>query len=97
MRPARHSWPLVVVVAPRPSSADSRTRPPACPISYAATDAEVVDKHYNGFYVSDPATPGKETALASNPEIGHNLWRLSAELIEEKLGKGALVEWAAQA
>lgn len=62
---------------------------------YAATDDEVIEKKWNGYYLSDPATPGKETAQASDPKLGAALWELSERLTKEIVGEDALNSWSA--
>ncbi|CAK49037.1 uncharacterized protein An09g01150 [Aspergillus niger] len=52
---------------------------------YAATSPEVEEKGWNGYYFSDPAQPGKESAQASDPSLGAALWDLSHRIIKEKL------------
>lgn len=60
---------------------------------YAATDPEVEEKGWNGFYLSDPGKPGKESSQASDPALGAALWELSERLVKEKVGPDALVPW----
>jgi len=60
---------------------------------YAATSPEPLEKGWNGYYFSDPAQPGKETSLASDPYLGTALWELSTRLVQEKVGKDALKPW----
>jgi len=60
---------------------------------YAATSPEVEEKGWNGYYLNDPANPGKESAQASDPALGAALWELSERIIKEKLGEDALVPW----
>jgi len=60
---------------------------------YAATSPEVEEKGWNGFYLTDPGQPGKETAQASDPTLGAALWNLSERLVKDKLGSDALVPW----
>ncbi|KAJ8703451.1 hypothetical protein PTI98_002072 [Pleurotus ostreatus] len=50
---------------------------------------------WQGSYVTDPGTKSNPTAQASNDELANNLWRLSEELIREKLGSDALLKWGA--
>jgi hypothetical protein len=36
---------------------------------------------------------GKESKQASDPALGSALWELSHKIIQEKLGKDALIPW----
>lgn len=47
----------------------------------------------NAFYLTDPATPGKETAQAASPELRDNLWALSEQLIKDKVGTEGVADW----
>lgn len=60
---------------------------------WALTAPEVEEKDMNGYYFSDPGTPGKESAQASDPALGAALWELSHRIVKEKLGEDALVDW----
>ena len=60
---------------------------------YAATSPEVEEKGWNGWYLSDPGQPGKETKQASDPVLGTALWDLSLRIIKDKLGEDALADW----
>jgi len=60
---------------------------------YAATSDEIVEKNWNGWYFSDPGTEGKETAQASDPQLGAALWSLSERIVKEKLGDDAFIPW----
>ena len=61
---------------------------------YAATSPEVEEKGWNGWYLSDPGQPGKETKQASDPALGAALWDLSLRTIKDKVGEDALADWA---
>jgi hypothetical protein len=61
---------------------------------YAATSPEVEEKKWNGYYLSDPGQPGKESKQASDPALGAALWELSERLIKEKVGEDAIVDWS---
>jgi len=61
---------------------------------YAATSPEIEEKGWNGYYFSDPSTPGKESSQASDPTLGAALWDLSERIIKDKLGSDALVDWS---
>lgn len=56
---------------------------------------EIEEKDMNGWYFSDPGQPGKESAQASDPQLGQALWVLSEKLIKVKLGEDALIDWDA--
>ena len=62
---------------------------------YAATSPEVEEKGYNGYYLNDVASPGKETSQANDKFLGVALWELSHRLIREKVGEDAMVSWDA--
>lgn len=62
---------------------------------YAATSPEIEEKGWNGYYLTDPSQPGKESKQASDPALGAALWELSQRLITEKVGPDALVDWNA--
>ncbi|KAH1816550.1 hypothetical protein KXX19_002429 [Aspergillus fumigatus] len=62
---------------------------------YAATSPEIEGKGWNGYYFSDVAQPGKESAQASDPMLGAALWDLSHRLLKEKVGEDGLVDWNA--
>jgi NAD(P)-dependent dehydrogenase (short-subunit alcohol dehydrogenase family) len=62
---------------------------------YAATSPEIEERGWNGYYFSDVAQPGKESAQASDPMLGAALWDLSHRLIKEKVGEDGLVDWNA--
>jgi hypothetical protein len=61
---------------------------------YAALSNEVVEKGWNGYYLSDPATPGKETAQACDANLATALWELSERMVSSRLGTGALEKWS---
>lgn len=65
---------------------------------WALTDPSIEKKDdtgndLNGYYFSDPDTPGKETSQASDPALGKALWELSERLVREKVGKDGLEDW----
>ncbi|KAK3370572.1 hypothetical protein B0H63DRAFT_487257 [Podospora didyma] len=62
---------------------------------WALTSPKIEEQEMNGWYFSDPDTPGKETSQASDPKLGSALWDLSERLIKDKLGDDALVDWNA--
>ncbi|KAK3374274.1 hypothetical protein B0T24DRAFT_667345 [Lasiosphaeria ovina] len=64
---------------------------------WALTSPKIEDENLNGYYFSDPDTPGKETAQASDPALGDALWKLSERLVKDKLGEDALLDWNAAA
>jgi len=61
---------------------------------YAATSPEVEEKAWNGYYLIDPAKPGKESSQASDPALGAALWALSEKIIKDKVGEDALTDWS---
>ncbi|KAK4120570.1 NAD(P)-binding protein [Parathielavia appendiculata] len=65
--------------------------------SYSALWALTSDKVQSGWYYSDPDQPGKESAQASDENLGEALWELSHRIIKDKLGKDALVDWKTSA
>ena len=60
---------------------------------YAATSPEVEEKEWNGWYLSDPGKPGKETKQGSDPALGAALWDLSLRIIKDMLGEDGLIDW----
>lgn len=60
---------------------------------WAALSPEVEEKDYQGVYVTDPGVVGGETAQASDRQLGDNLWKLSEQMITEKLGPKGLLSW----
>ena len=64
---------------------------------WALTDPKIENEEMNGWYFSDPDTPGKESAQASDPVLGDALWDLSERLIKDKVGKDALADWTSAA
>ncbi|KAK6904171.1 hypothetical protein I204_02198 [Kwoniella mangroviensis CBS 8886] len=61
---------------------------------YAALSKEVVEKDWNGVYLSDPATLGKETAQGSDLNLATSLWELSERMVKRILGEDALESWS---
>lgn len=61
---------------------------------YAALSKEVVEKGWNGYYLSDPATPGKETAQGCDENLATALWELSERMVSSRLGADALEKWS---
>ena len=62
---------------------------------YAATSPEVEDKGWQGYYLNDVASPGKETSQANDKFLGVALWELSHRLIRQIVGEDAMVDWSA--
>jgi len=60
---------------------------------WALTDPKIEEQKMNGWYFNDPDSPGKETAQASDPKLGEALWDLSAQIVKDKLGPEALLDW----
>jgi hypothetical protein len=60
---------------------------------YAATSPEVEEKGWNRYYFVNPGKAGKETSQASDSELGRRLWQLSQDIIKDKLGDDALIDW----
>ncbi|KAH9948529.1 hypothetical protein B0H21DRAFT_689847 [Amylocystis lapponica] len=67
----------------------------AASMVWAATSEEVEcdAEKWHGRYVTDPGEDGKESAMACDKELGARLWELSAELVEDELGKDGLLSW----
>jgi len=57
---------------------------------YALVSPEVESNQWNGYYLSDPATPGKETEQGADMELSRSLWNLSTKLVNDIVGKDAL-------
>lgn len=62
---------------------------------YAALSPEVIEKGYNGYYLSDPGQPGKETSQGADKWLAAGCWELSERLVKMKLGEDAMVSWSA--
>ncbi|KAM7196686.1 short-chain dehydrogenase [Rhypophila sp. PSN 637] len=62
---------------------------------WALTSPKIEEQNMNGWYFNDPDTPGKESAQASDVQLGNALWDLSHRIIKDKLGDDALVDWNA--
>ncbi|KAK4450200.1 hypothetical protein QBC34DRAFT_349518 [Podospora aff. communis PSN243] len=62
---------------------------------WALTSPKIIEQNLNGWYFSDPDTPGKESSQASDPVLGDALWALTGRLIKSKLGDDALLDWNA--
>lgn len=63
---------------------------------WALTSPEIEEKDLNGHYFNDPGQPGKETAQASDANLGAALWGLSERIITGKLGDDAILSWSKQ-
>ncbi|KZT11007.1 NAD-binding protein [Laetiporus sulphureus 93-53] len=62
---------------------------------WAAT-CEEVEQHspkWNGRYITDPGEGSKESDMARDAQLGENLWKLSEQLITDKVGDDALLPW----
>lgn len=55
----------------------------------------VPKKGYQGVYFTNPEELGKESEQACNEELGANLWKLSEDMIKEKLGPDGFLPWNA--
>ncbi|OCF34033.1 hypothetical protein I317_03890 [Kwoniella heveanensis CBS 569] len=60
---------------------------------YAALSPEVVDNDWNGVYLSDPGTLGKETAQGEDLNLATALWELSERMVKRIVGEDALESW----
>jgi len=60
---------------------------------YAACSDDVVKNDWNGVYLSDPGTLGKESAQGEDLNLGAALWELSERMVTRIVGKDALVPW----
>lgn len=60
---------------------------------WAATSEDVEKEGLQGYYFTDPGTPGKETAQACDEQLGKNLWDVSELLVKQKLGDDGLLPW----
>lgn len=60
---------------------------------WALTATELEDKLRNGAYFVDPEKPGSENSQTSDSILGAQLWDLSEQIIKEKLGNDALIDW----
>ncbi|ESK95926.1 short chain dehydrogenase reductase family protein [Moniliophthora roreri MCA 2997] len=62
---------------------------------WAAMSDSVPKKGYQGVYFTNPEELGKESEQACNEELGANLWKLSEDMIKEKLGPDGFLPWNA--
>lgn len=62
---------------------------------YAATSPEVEENGWNGYYLADVASPGKETSQGNDKFLGVALWELSHRLIKQIVGEDAMQDWNA--
>jgi len=62
---------------------------------WALTSPKIEENNWNGYYFSDPDTPGKESEQANDEKLAEALWALSTSLVEEVVGKDALKPWDA--
>ncbi|CAG8908482.1 unnamed protein product [Penicillium egyptiacum] len=62
---------------------------------YAASSPDIEERGWNGYYLTDPGEKGKESAQASNANLGAALWNLSQQIIKEKVGDDAITNWSA--
>lgn len=60
---------------------------------WALTSPKIVDENLNGWYFNDPDQPGKESSQASDETLGSALWELSHDIVKQKLGPDALLDW----
>ncbi|EGN95007.1 hypothetical protein SERLA73DRAFT_162627 [Serpula lacrymans var. lacrymans S7.3] len=60
---------------------------------WAATSEDIEKNNLQGCYFTDPGQLGKETAQASDEQLGQNLHNLSEELIKDRIGKDSLLPW----
>jgi NAD(P)-dependent dehydrogenase (short-subunit alcohol dehydrogenase family) len=63
---------------------------------YALTAPEIEEKNMNGQYFADVASPSKESSQGQDHLLGAALWDLSHRLVEEKVGRDAMVDWTAE-
>lgn len=63
---------------------------------WAATSEDIELHNYEGKYFTDPGVIGSESKQACSPELGHNLWKLSEEIVRDKVGPDALLPWDAE-
>ncbi|KAL0948475.1 hypothetical protein HGRIS_011044 [Hohenbuehelia grisea] len=57
------------------------------------SDGKSESEKWQGAYVTDPGVKSVPSGMALDDEIAENLWRLSEELVAEKLGADALLDW----
>lgn len=63
---------------------------------WAATSEDIEQHNYEGKYFTDPDVTGSESKQACSPELGRNLWKLSEDIIRDKVGPDALLPWDAE-
>ncbi|KLO17179.1 NAD-binding protein [Schizopora paradoxa] len=60
---------------------------------WAATSPDVEMMNLNGEYITDPGKWGGESDQGKDWQLADNLWKLSTELISQKAGEDALLDW----
>lgn len=63
---------------------------------WAATSPEVEEKNLQAVYVTDPGQWGGESNQAKDEALRDNLWTLAQQLIKEKAGQDAFLDWSAK-
>jgi len=61
---------------------------------WAATSPEVEMLSLNGEYITDPGKWGGESEQGKDWQLADNLWKLSTELVSQKAGEDALLDWS---
>ena len=59
----------------------------------AVANDVTVGQKWQGKYVTDPSEDGKENEMACDEKLADNLWRLSENIVKEKLGQEGLLSW----
>ncbi|KAH9890518.1 NAD-binding protein [Cubamyces lactineus] len=60
---------------------------------WAATSEDVERNGWSGKYFTGVGEVAEPSKLAQDPELGENLWKLSEQLVKEKLGPDGLLPW----
>ncbi|KAK4215163.1 hypothetical protein QBC37DRAFT_372291 [Rhypophila decipiens] len=63
---------------------------------WALTAPDISEKDQNGGYYTDPSTEGSLSSQAQDAQLVKNLWDLSEQIVKDKLGNDALVDWSAK-
>lgn len=61
---------------------------------WAASSPDVEMHNLNGEYITDPGKWGGESEQGKDWQLADNLWKLSTELVKEKAGEDALLDWS---
>lgn len=59
----------------------------------ALASPKPVEENWNSWDLNDPDKPGKGSSQVSDGSLGSALWKLRYDIIKQKLGSNALLDW----